>query len=101
MIPEGQAYVSVYTVEFLKSPGRELDRCQSIEYSLCQTVSLLTQVLTGKFFPLFLYTIDGQQSNVYFAIMTLWHVEFLGFLIISSVFRIVNDMCLVIPAAAV
>jgi len=33
--------------------------------------------------------------------MTLWHVAFLGFLIISSVFLIVNVMCLVTPAAAV
>jgi CHASE1-domain containing sensor protein len=33
--------------------------------------------------------------------MTLWHVAFLGFLIISRVFRIVIDMSVLMPAATV
>jgi hypothetical protein len=37
---------------------------------------------------------------LYAAIMTLWHIAYPGFLIISSVSGIVNVMCLVIPAAA-
>ena len=78
----------------------ELERCQCIKYSIHQTAPVLTYFLTGNIFLMCLYTIDGQQSNFYATMMSLWHVALPGFLIISSVSGIVNVMCLVILAAA-
>ena len=49
---------------------------------------------------MFLYTIDGQQSSVCAAIMTLWLVALVGFLNISCVPGIVSVMSLVITAAS-
>ena len=48
---------------------------------------------------MFLYTIDGQQSSVYAAIMTVWLVALPGFLNISHVPGIVNVVSLVITVA--
>jgi hypothetical protein len=47
----------------------------------------------------FLYTIVGQQSILYAAIITFWLVKLPGFLIISGVSEI-NVMSLVVPVAA-
>jgi len=49
---------------------------------------------------MFSLCLDGQQSIVYAAIVTLCLVALPGFLIVSSFSEIVNVMCLVIPAAA-
>ena len=47
-----------------------------------------------------LSTLGGQQSNLVAAIMILWLVALPSFLIMSSVYRIVNIMSLVVPATA-
>jgi hypothetical protein len=47
----------------------------------------------------FVYTIDGQQSDLDAAIMTLWLVAFPGFLIISHVSGTVNSMSVVVIVA--
>jgi len=42
----------------------ELERCHIIKYSIYKTAPFLIKFHAGSFFLMFLYTIDGKQSNL-------------------------------------
>ena len=76
-----------------------LEMCQIIKYSIYQTVPLLTLVLTGNFSLCFFLPYVVNNPVLYATIMILWLVALPGFLIMSSVYIIVNIISLVMTAA--
>jgi len=77
-----------------------LEICQIIIYSVYQTVLLLTQVLTDNIFLCLFEPCTVNNPILYAAIPTFWLVAIPGFLIISSVTRIMKVMSIVVPVAA-